>query len=141
MARVELTKPQRDWIHDRANSLSEWTGKDANRKEIHHIRPIGWQVYHYNEPPEEYNSPFRLILITEQEHHLIHPDVIEALHNYRFDKDSFKSVFSRRRRLMEMGCKYWVTRWDEKLLDIAMKRTIDFVERGNPFPLRKTREV
>lgn len=140
--RVELTKRQRDFIYARAESLSEWTRQASPKFQIHHIRPVGWQVYQFNEHAEEYNSPYRLILLSEHEHHKIHPDVIDALRDYRNgDKKAFEKMFRKRRRLMEDGRKYWVHQWDDRFLRIAHQRTIDFMQRGNPWPLRRARWI
>lgn len=140
--RVELTKSQREWIYTRADQLSEWTNTAHYNYEIHHIRPVGWQVYNFNEHPEEYNSPYRLILLGKEEHHQIHPDVPQALERYRRgDKKAFEKIFKHRRTLMEQGKKYWITTWDESFLQTAHRRTVDFMRAGNPWPTRRVRWV
>jgi hypothetical protein len=141
MARVELTKSQREFIYARSEfvngaRVSEWTQEPHDKLEIHHWRPVSYQVLIHNECPEEYNSPYRLILLTTPEHHKVHPDIIPAIRDYWRDKKSFEKVFRKRRVLMERGQKYWVTSWDGDFQRIARHNTLTFIKAGNHYPER-----
>lgn len=141
MARVELTKRQREWIlarseYDLGVVSSEWSGDQHKRFEVHHIVPVSWATHHLGETPDEYNNPHRLIVLTQPEHHTIHPDIIPAIENYWRDKKSFEKVFRERRRLIDRGVKYWVATHDKSFTNIAHRRTVAFMRLGNAWPER-----
>lgn len=135
--RVPLIKAQYRYIYERSGKLSEWTRESADRVEIHHIKPVGYAVRRLGESHEVYNHPTRLILLTRDEHHQIHPDVPVALAFYSFNRRSFEIMFERRRKLTEQGKPYWVTFYDDIFERIARENT----ERMEiPWPVRILRK-
>lgn len=56
---------------------------------------------------------------------VIHPDMGEALRNYRPGEDSIKGVFQARDRAVQEGQQYWNTDHDDEMAQTARERSQD----------------
>lgn len=132
--RVNLLARQYRWVYQRATNSSEWTTNTADEYHIHHIVPVSWCIRRLGVDPEDYNRPTNLILLTKEEHQVIHPDMRVALEMYQFNQNSIDIVMRRRWKLIEEGKPYWVTSFDNMFDKIAVERTRGMVE---PWPRRR----
>jgi len=109
---------------------------DVPTVEVHHIKPQGWAIAH-NVVPEEVDDPFIALTICKNAHHMcIHPDMLDALAEYRPEKTSFQEVFEARKEDIELGLKYWNSQWDEVLLVISEHQTRVSLKNGWVFPAK-----
>lgn len=91
----------------------------TDRVQVHHISPQRWSEFFMLEA--DCNEFANLITLCFYHHQSeIHPDMIEARHNYGIQKsrgiekpNSYQQVFNNRDELIREGETYWNTDYDE----------------------------
>lgn len=136
MAKRQLTKDQRDWILERDGYqcvFHTWMNgsglircPNEVKLEVHHIKPHRYLAQFY---PVIVELPTNLIVLCRIHHHFVHPDMVEALKEYKRNKGSFNEAFAQREFMMSRGIKYWNDHWDQFFKYWAMESTLHFVKK------------
>jgi HNH endonuclease len=153
---VELTDKQKNWVRDRddnrCNFPTHWTDSSYDRcgrrrlfteVHVHHIVPYSWAARRLLWTPEEINNPYNLITLCKNHHFAyVHgTDMRDIFQKYRDNKDAYREMFARRRKLTDEGIPYWDTQWDDIFKRIAEGRTDRYVASTAEFPMRRIRRL
>lgn len=74
---------------------------------------------------------------TDEKTFVVHPDMKDALQNYRPNGTAIKDVFAEREKAILRGDKYHNDEHDEEMLETAKNRTDNAVANGWRFPYSK----
>jgi hypothetical protein len=153
VARVEITKSQREYILDRDEHHCHFPIRHtsetyrpcrlADNLEIHHITPYRWAQVRLNWETDEINNPNNLLTLCRFHHRrVIHPDLYQAQMNYgALGKEAFEQVFSYRRTLTDKGIPYWFAIYDDVFQRIAHRQTVNMELAGREWPMRRLRRL
>lgn len=126
----------------------EWQSCDSVH--VHHITPQrvaninGWSREDINDPDnlitlyscEHTGQCPRRYPIDPYNHFVVHPDVIEAMHEYPMLKgQAFENMGAKRDELLSQGIAYWNTDHDAEMYETAVERTILAESQGWHYPL------
>lgn len=85
--------------------------------EVHHIVPDGWT--RAQTPWIDPNETLGIVLCRAHHNGVLHPDIQEAIDNYKYDQDSFAKAIAKHREAASRGEVFWNDEWDEMLRAIA----------------------
>lgn len=141
---LAFTRAQRDYIKDRDVSCVAPFDHDCNQTtkplEVHHIlgqrylafvgKLMGFKI--------DPDRPENAITLCRNAHHVIHPDMAEAMHHYHDEgADAIKQVFVDREEKLKNREIPWCDQHDRKMQVIAMVNTQKAKLSGKIFPWRK----
>lgn len=92
----------------------------TGRLEVHHALPKRFATVALG--IENPHIPEVLITICNNSHEHIHPDMRLAKRAYHMDQNSYKNMCMFRDEDLRRGKAYWITKYDNELLDIANER-------------------